>query len=197
MFFPRKECKARQVLYIEWKVNAQRLKANLTVASLFSNPTKKIKDGHKIKLKCHLFRSDKKLICRSSERNSNRTKTKNNFPSLFPRHLIISSMQKKRLTQILMDGPQATHSQYRFGEKHNALMMSLWSNVCKCLPSFKSHNRALASLPPDVHNEPSGDTVTVFKYPLCPLWLILSLQLVKFQTLTVRSQPHDTMMGLL
>lgn len=51
----KKNCKARQVLYIEWKVNAQRLGANLTLASLLSNP-KKIKDGYEIKLKCHSFK---------------------------------------------------------------------------------------------------------------------------------------------
>lgn len=50
-----------------------------------------------------------------------------------------------------------------FGEKHKAVIMSLWSNVCKCLPSFKSHNIALQSLPPLAHKLPSGDTVTVFK----------------------------------
>lgn len=49
------------------------------------------------------------------------------------------------------------------GEKHNAVMMSLWSKVCKCLPSLRSHSMAFESLPPLAHKLPSGDTVTVFK----------------------------------
>lgn len=75
-------------------------------------------------------------------------------------------------------------------------MMSLWSRVCKCFPSFKSQSIALQSLPPLAHREPSGDTVTVFKYPVCPEWLIFNRQFVRFQTLTMRSQPADTMIGL-
>jgi hypothetical protein len=82
-----------------------------------------------------------------------------------------------------------------FGEKHRAVIMSLWSSVCKCLPSLRSHNIALQSLPPLAQRLPSGDTVTVFKYPVCPEWLILRRQLVRFHTLTMRSQPAETMMG--
>uniref|UniRef100_A0A1A9VZN0 Uncharacterized protein n=1 Tax=Glossina brevipalpis TaxID=37001 RepID=A0A1A9VZN0_9MUSC len=37
-------------------------------------------------------------------------------------------------------------------------MISLCSKVYKFLPSFKSHSKALASLPPDVQREPSGET---------------------------------------
>merc|ERR1712117_567939 len=41
-----------------------------------------------------------------------------------------------------------------------------------------------------------GERVTVFKYPVCPIWLVFSLQLVKFHTLTYLSHPADTMIGL-
>ena len=58
------------------------------------------------------------------------------------------------------------HNQYRFGEKHNELIISPLSSVYKCFPSLRSHNIALPSRPPLAHNEPSGDTVTVFKYEL-------------------------------
>lgn len=66
-------------------------------------------------------------------------------------------------TQILMEGPNAAHSQYLLGEKQRAVMMSLWSRVWRCLPSFKSQSIAFMSLPPEAHREPSGETVTVFK----------------------------------
>lgn len=85
-------------------------------------------------------------------------------------------------TQILMEGPKAAHSQYLLGEKHSDVMMSLWSKVWRCLPSFKSHSIAFMSLPPEAQREPSGETVTVFKYPEWPKWLIFSLQLVRCQT---------------
>ena len=45
-------------------------------------------------------------------------------------------------------------------------MISPASSEYKRLPSFKSHSMAVPSLPPDAHKEPSGETVTVFKY-LC------------------------------
>lgn len=66
-------------------------------------------------------------------------------------------------TQILIEGPNAAQSQYLFGEKQRAVMISLWSKVCKCLPSFKSHSIAFMSLPPEAQREPSGETVTVFR----------------------------------
>ena len=65
-----------------------------------------------------------------------------------------------------MLGPVAAHNQYRFGLKHKELMMFPPSKVYKCFPSFKSQSIAFPSLPPDAHNEPSGETVTVFKYPV-------------------------------
>merc|ERR1719318_2486485 len=55
---------------------------------------------------------------------------------------------------------------------------------------------ALASLPPEAQREPSGDMVTVFRYPVCPMWLVLSLQLVRFHTFTYLSHPAETTMGL-
>jgi len=53
-----------------------------------------------------------------------------------------------------------------FGEKHRLLIVSTWSRVYKCFPSLRSQSIALASLPPDAQREPSGDMVTVFKYPV-------------------------------
>ena len=41
---------------------------------------------------------------------------------------------------------------------------------------------ALPSFPPEAHSEPSGETVTVFKYPVWPMWFVFNLQFVKFQT---------------
>ena len=41
---------------------------------------------------------------------------------------------------------------------------------------------ALPSRPPLAQSEPSGETVTVFKYELWPWWLVRNLQLAKFQT---------------
>merc|ERR1719153_1569411 len=55
---------------------------------------------------------------------------------------------------------------------------------------------ALPSLPPLAHREPSGLRVTVLRYPVWPMWLVFSLQLVRFQTLTYLSHPAETMMGL-
>merc|ERR1712133_161577 len=69
-------------------------------------------------------------------------------------------------SHILMLGPEAAHSQYRFGLKVRVLIMSPPSRVYKCLPSFRSHSIAFPSLPPEAHKEPSGDTVTVFTYPV-------------------------------
>merc|ERR1719511_489362 len=37
--------------------------------------------------------------------------------------------------------------------------------------------------------------VTVFKYPVWPMWLVFSLQFWRDQTLTYLSQPHETMIG--
>ena len=70
------------------------------------------------------------------------------------------------LTQILMLPPVAAHNQYLLGLKHRALIMFPPSRVYKCLASFKSHNIAMPSLPPDAQSEPSGETVTEFRYPV-------------------------------
>ncbi len=40
----------------------------------------------------------------------------------------------------------------------------------------------MSTFPPEAHREPSGETVTQFRKPLCPKWLVFSLQLVRFQT---------------
>merc|ERR1719186_961184 len=96
----------------------------------------------------------------------------------------------------LMEGPVAAQSQYLLGEKVRALMVSEWSKVWRCFPSFKSQSIALASLPPDAQSDPSGDMVTVFREPVWPMWLVFSLQLVKVHTFTYLSQPAETMIGL-
>lgn len=54
-------------------------------------------------------------------------------------------------------------------------------------------------MPPDAHNEPSGETVTVFKYPVWPVGPVKlarrSHPLAKDQTLTSLSQPAETITG--
>merc|ERR1719243_37170 len=99
-------------------------------------------------------------------------------------------------SQTLMEGPEAAHNQYLLGEKVRLWMGSVLSKVYRCFPSLRSQSMALASLPPLAHREPSGDRVTVLRYPVWPMWLVFSLQLVRFHTLTYLSHPHDTMMGL-
>lgn len=42
-------------------------------------------------------------------------------------------------------------------------------------------------MPPEAQREPSGDTVTVFRYPVCPMWFVFSLQLARFHTWGGRS----------
>lgn len=74
-----------------------------------------------------------------------------------------STMHFSSKSQILIVGPAAAHSQYLLGLKHRALISSAPFSVYRCLPSFRSHNMALPSLPPDAHSEPSGDTVTQFR----------------------------------
>ena len=105
------------------------------------------------------------------------------------------------LTQILMLGPAAAQSQYLLGLKQSEFRMSPPSSVYRCFPSFKSHSMAIPSLPPDAHREPSGDTVTQLRYPVCPIWFVLRRQLVRFQTLKelILKQfinSHDTLESL-
>lgn len=38
------------------------------------------------------------------------------------------------------------------------------------------------TFPPEAHRDPSGDTVTVFRYPVWPMWLVFSLQFARFHT---------------
>merc|ERR1719247_3625744 len=58
-------------------------------------------------------------------------------------------------SQILIIGPAAAQSQYRFGEKVSDSMMSPASRVYRCLPSLRSHSMTLPSLPPEAQSEPS------------------------------------------
>ena len=51
---------------------------------------------------------------------------------------------------------------------------------------------AFPSLPPEAQRDPSGETVTALMNPEWPRWLVLSLQLVRFQTLTTSSQVAST-----
>lgn len=64
-------------------------------------------------------------------------------------------------SKILMHVAVAAHSQYRLGEKTSALMMSPASNEYRCLPSLRSHNMVMPSLPPEAASEPSGETEMV------------------------------------
>ena len=99
-------------------------------------------------------------------------------------------------SHILMHDWVAAQSQYRLGLKVRACMMSPASKEYNLFPSAKSHNIATPSLPPLAHREPSGETVTVLMYPVCPAKVVRILQLVRFQTLTTLSHPPDTMIGL-
>merc|ERR1719253_360084 len=74
-------------------------------------------------------------------------------------------------------------------------MISPASREYRRFPSFKSQSIAVLSFPPLAAKEPSGETQTVFRYPVCPTRSLRSLQLVRFQTLTRRSQPEETMRG--
>jgi len=47
--------------------------------------------------------------------------------------------------------------------------------------NFSSNNKQI-TFPPEAHRDPSGDTVTVFRYPVWPMWLVFSLQLARFHT---------------
>lgn len=93
-----------------------------------------------------------------------------------------------------MVGPTAAQSQYLLGLKHRELIMSPPSRVYKCLPSFKSHSIAIPSLPPDAHKEPSGDTVTTFRYPWWPMWLVLRRQFVRFHTFGAKKKEMKSLL---
>ena len=106
-----------------------------------------------------------------------------------------STMPLDSRSQILMELVVAATSQYLLGENTSEWMMSPASREYSLLPSVRSQSMAMPSLPPDAHREPSGETVTLFRYPLCPSRLVLNLQLARDQTLTTLSQPAETMTG--
>merc|ERR1719436_642267 len=56
---------------------------------------------------------------------------------------------------------------------------------------------AVPSLPPEAHNDPSGEIEVEYTTPVCPTRLVRSLQLLRFHTFTSLSQPADTMSGIL
>merc|ERR1719373_1240884 len=56
---------------------------------------------------------------------------------------------------------------------------------------------AVLSLPPDAHNDPSGDTQTTYTTPVCPTRLVRNLQSVRLHTFTSLSHPADTINGIL
>lgn len=62
----------------------------------------------------------------------------------------------------------AAHSQYLLGEKANAFTVSPASKEYRFFPSVNSHNIVIPSLPPEAQRDPSGETVTVLMYPVCP-----------------------------
>merc|ERR1719487_875027 len=77
-----------------------------------------------------------------------------------------------------------------------ALIVPPASNEYKCLPSLTSHSMAVPSLPPDAHNEPSGEIEVEYTTPVWPTRFVRNLQLLKFHTFTSLSQPLDTMRGI-
>merc|ERR1719487_1008141 len=78
-----------------------------------------------------------------------------------------------------------------------ALIVPPASNEYKCLPSLTSHSMAVPSLPPDAHNEPSGEIEVEYTTPVCPTRFVRNLQLLKFHTFTSLSQPAETISGIL
>lgn len=90
----------------------------------------------------------------------------------------------------------AAHNQYLVGLKTKLWMISPASREYKCFPSLRSHNMVVPSLPPLAQRDPSGETVTVFTYPVCPIKLVFNLQFCKFQTFTTLSHPPEMMTGL-
>lgn len=56
--------------------------------------------------------------------------------------------------------------------------------ILNTYPSLHTHiaRTTQPTFPPEAQREPSGETVTQFKKPLCPKWLVFNLQFVKFQT---------------
>ena len=106
-----------------------------------------------------------------------------------------STMPLLSKSQILMELVVAATNQYLLGEKTREWMISPASREYSLLPSVRSQSMAMPSLPPDAHSEPSGETVTLFRYPLWPSRLVLNLQLERDHTLTTLSQPADTMTG--
>lgn len=69
---------------------------------------------------------------------------------------------------LLMQLAVAAQSQYLFGLKTRAFTTSPASKEYKCFPSDNSQSIVIPSLPPEAHSEPSGETVTVLMYPVCP-----------------------------
>lgn len=59
-----------------------------------------------------------------------------------------------------------------------------WHCHPKYIPITHTHTARTTqpTFPPEAQREPSGETVTQFKKPLCPKWLVFNLQFVKFQT---------------
>merc|ERR1719199_504771 len=55
----------------------------------------------------------------------------------------------------------------------------------------------MPSLPPEAQRDPSGDTVTVLMYPVCPTRLLASFRVDRFQTLINLSHPAEMMIGCL
>mmetsp|Transcript_8680 Transcript_8680/g.36176 ORF Transcript_8680/g.36176 Transcript_8680/m.36176 type:complete len:200 (+) Transcript_8680:246-845(+) len=90
----------------------------------------------------------------------------------------------------------AAHSQNLLGLNARAWMMPPAWRVARCLLSLRSQSMATWSLPPEAHRDPSGATVTQLMYPVCPTKVVLSLQSLRFHTLTCLSQPPETTRGL-
>lgn len=93
-------------------------------------------------------------------------------------------------------GPVAAQSQLWLGLTHRVLMMSSPSSTSRCLPLLGFHSMAGSpafqkhrGIHLERRSQWSGDPWL--------LWLVVSLQWVRFHTLCSLAQPQERMMGLL
>ena len=80
-----------------------------------------------------------------------------------------STMLLLSKSQILIPEAVAAQSQYLFGLKVNALMVSPASSEYKCFPSLRSQSMVIPSFPPEAQRDPSGEIVMLLMYPVCPI----------------------------
>ena len=59
----------------------------------------------------------------------------------------------------------------RKNKKHRVKLISI-------IYQFPRHH----TFPPEAQSDPSGDIVTVFMYPECPIWFVFKRQVARFHT---------------